>query len=280
LPLSSSLPALKSDLEKAFNDCTEKGKSGGPEKILDSLSSDITNSITKFINEALIETDVTVDYIDTGSAGPNAAPVSGKGVGEVTAYESDPLQEEIFKAYMNVNDSGSKDKASTPDINKKLGEEISVAILNFSKTIEVTNEVELEAFQSAGLPPITPASIMAGELGTGKGVGGDSKGLTSLDGPSKSDLALKIEEAYNKTVKDGSSDGAKVSKINKDLGDSIGQAVHDFFVSSIVETDVNTDGGTGEAAPASMMPAGTSMVPTAPPPMTIPGVGTGTGTIS
>ena len=280
MPLSGALADLKSGIEKAFNDCTEKSKEGGPENIIDALSSDIGKSIDSFIFEALVETEVLVDTIDTASAGPNAAPVPGKGVGEVTASEPDPMIEKIFEAYMKVNDKGAKSDASTPEINKELGKDISDAVLNFSKTVEVTNEVELEAFQSVGIPPITPAAIAKGETGTGKGVGGDSIGLTGLSGGPASKLAKGIEDAYNKSAEEGSKSDASPEKINKDLGELIGQSIHDFFVSSVVKTKVNTDGGTGELAPTSMMPVGTSMAPTAPPPMTTPGTGTGEGKIS
>lgn len=280
MTLSKALPKLKSEIEKAFNESADKGKSGGTEDILDFLSSHIGDSIDKFILQALVETDVTVDNIDTGSAGINASPVPGKGVGKVSATKPSPMVDKIFKAFMKVAENGSKDDASTPKINKELGEDISKAILDFSKTVEVTNEIELNPFQSVGIPPITPAAIDKGETGKGTGVGGDSKGLTKLSGSSTSKLASSIEKAYNKSVDQGSKENASTPKINKDLGDSIGQAIHDFFVSCTVETDVVTDGGTGEKAPTSMMPAGSSMVPTAPPPLTLSGTGKGTGKIS
>lgn len=103
------------------------------------------------------------------------------------------------------------------------------------------------------------------------------RGLTQL-AESIDDLANAIKEAYIEAGNAGSQASADSVQICRDLGENIGQAIHNFFISSIVKTDVAFLGGTGEQTPTSQTTTPTGPTPTTPPPETIPGgIGQGIG---
>ena len=284
MPLGSALSKLKQDLAAAFDESVAGGiEDIGKESIIDKLADQFSSSVDSYSKEGQIDTVVTVlpGSIIAVPAGPNAAPVPGTGVGKITGMAVADLKSKLVSAFEKSTDAGSQDGASSSEVNTDLGKDIAQAVLDYYNSAVVETEIELQTFLTMGVPPITPAAIAPGEKGTGTGTGGAAFGLTGLSA-SLANLSSDVSVAFDDKVSQSSESGVSTSDVNSSLGSSLGQAIHDFVTLSIVKTNCTFQGGTGEAAPTSLMPAPPGPpVPTAPPPKTVPGaIGTGLGQIS
>ena len=278
MSLDGSLSGLKSDLAAALDEKTKNGIDNiGKDQIISKFSSSMSKAIDKYSLEADIKTDVISPpaAIQTTSAGPSASPVIGTGKGTISDMDTSSLEAAIKSAHEKVVVDGSKDGADYKAIDSSLGKDLADGIVEYYMSALVTTEVELTAFMTIGIPPITPAAIAGGEKGEGLGQGGSSKGLTNLK-PLAPSLASDLASSYDWAVTAGSASGAKTADVNKGLADRISDSIHNFIKSTIIMTDVTFEGATGETAPTSMMPGPSGVIPTVPPPQTIPG-GTGMG---
>ena len=180
MPLSVGHPTLTSDLDAAYVKARDDGSEGTD--VIPQQASDVGNAIHKYMETALVSTDVTVNPGQTSLAstmlsnpmGTYAAPGSGNGTGTISFAGGDvsALISDIETAYYKARDEGS----TGTDVIPGLATDMRTAIHKFAQTATVkTNVVVDPGVNIAGymtLAGVSPVPVPATTLvGSGKGEG-------------------------------------------------------------------------------------------------------------
>lgn len=289
---------LKIDIERAYTKAVTRSTETGVSyvDINRNLGEDVSKSIYRYAITAKVLTDNELTAFDTSGLPPVAitpatfpAGETGSGEGENGVFiikvqdgefKIENLSNEIIQpnalgvSRFSLNTALSSFSSSL----RQLSLEVSIFIVQklSSDKLRLVAALDLDGLMFNDLE-VSEIINSSASLSLPDAAAPEDLGLTNL-GSGIEGLSSKISAAYNKAVEDGSLTGANYKNVNKDLGESIGQAVHDFFKSSVVITEIIYDGGLVENPLSSQMPGPNGLIPTVPTPQTLPGaIGGGIG---
>ena len=172
MPLSDELQNLKDGIKSALDTSVEDGIDGNENTIVvENLATNLADAIQSYFLNAEVQTDdvVAPPLLVTTTAGPNAAPVLGTSIGEITSADYDFLKTNFIASYSKIQVRSSPDN-DYKEVNRILGADFAVAVYGYFLSGDILTESTLEAFATLGVPPgVTPANMPAGEKGTGVG---------------------------------------------------------------------------------------------------------------
>ena len=180
MPLSSGHPTLKSELETAYYIARDDGAEGVD--VIPRLASDVGNAVHKYMETALVSTDITTPGTQTstaaastsGTPGTYTSPGTGTGTGTIsfTGDNVSTMIGEIEAAYYKARDDG----AEGIDVIPGLAADMKAAIHKFALTAKVETDVVVNPGQVitgymaiAGTTTVpVPATSLVG-AGSGEG---------------------------------------------------------------------------------------------------------------
>lgn len=190
MPLSAGLPILKNEIESAYIKVKNSGSQNNAShtSIIKQLSNDLGTAIHKYMETALVTTQITVDPGAMNAAGSPAAtavptasyvtPGNGTGTGTISFKSPDiqSLISSLEKAFLKVEKSSEKNEANPDLIIATLAADLKVAIDTFALTALVETETTINPGQivtgyMAIAGPATVPVPATSLLGTGKGKG-------------------------------------------------------------------------------------------------------------
>lgn len=172
MPLSDELQNLKNGINSALNTSVEDGIAGKESiEVVENLAKNLSDAIQSYFLNAEVQTDdvVAPPLLVTTTAGPNAAPVLGSSIGEITNADYNFLKTYFIASYLKIQVQSSPDN-DYKEVNRILAADFAVAVYGYFLSGDILTESTLEAFATLGIPPgVTPANMPAGEKGTGVG---------------------------------------------------------------------------------------------------------------
>ena len=147
------------------------------------------------------------------------------------------LKQEIESALKQLRDSGKNQNANSDSLISQFANQVANAIKKYMESADVVTHDNIFPGQStaAPIPPQVGAGIYSSP-GVGSGTG-------KLRFTSSELLKIEIENAYKKSKDNGKRDFANASSVISSLSEDFSNAVHNFALTAIVETDVNVNPG-------------------------------------
>jgi len=293
------IDTLRVDIYKAYEKIVAHGQLATADSrvINENLGEDLSRTIYRYALTAEVNTENELDGFPTVGLPPGITPAqmpsgeTGIGIGiggtvilDLDSGRTDTISSSGGLSISSISDleiSRSRFEKAIKDINSTANRE-NIVLSKIIVERSSDNSMRLvTALDSNGMMinnQITQELINTyHSLKSPNETHSDDIGLTSL-GASIPDLSSEIEIAYNRAAEQGGRIQADYKVINKELGETIGQAIHAFFVSSIVITGILYEGGLVESPLTSQMPGPGGTIPTQPTPVTLPGgIGIGTG---